>query len=243
MPGPQDRASSSRANPCLNGALFEPIPPALHAVSGPLLAYRGGPKETELAKTSETVKSAFRLPKLDRHARRTATYHEEPGYSAESRLWLYGNVKLLHAALAFVAEAQGPPHHFPAQLVSIEREAERLVLDGKVLVCAVHSPAHQRAAVVPLRWGSPRIVVLPGGFHYHLGRDLGQEPFRAARLWRYAWDPEADLAVSRRAPDKLPTYAKNNPSVDRLVEAIAQGRWPGLSSPRDLLTPCQSGHG
>ena len=110
-------------------------------------------------------------------------------------------------------------------------------MDGKVLVCGIHSPAHQRVAVVPLRWGSPRIVVLSGGFFHHLGADLREEPFRSARLWRYAWDPSTDLAVSRRPPESLPTYARHNPAVDRLVEAIALRNWPGLSSPSDLLGP------
>ncbi|MGV3615290.1 MAG: hypothetical protein ACO1SV_08145 [Fimbriimonas sp.] len=158
--------------------------------------------------------------------------------TAEARLWLYGNVRLLQANVAHVAAALGPPDHLPDELDSVERESERLVLEGKVLVCAVHSPAHQRAALVPLRWGSPRIVVFSGGFLHHLGSDLDDEPFRAARLWRYAWDASTDLAVSRRAPGKLPTYARHNATVDRLVEALALRRWPGVSSPSDLLSPC-----
>lgn len=87
--------------------------------------------------------------------------------------------------------------------------------------CGIHSPAHQNAAVVPLRWGSPRILVLSGGFRYHFGKDLMDEPFRVARLYRFGWDPVTDLAVSRRAPDKLPTYARHNPTVDRLIRALS----------------------
>lgn len=178
-----------------------------------------------------------RFPRNVQAVRRTAPYEEEPGYSPDSGLWLYGNVRLLHARLACVEGAFGPSIHLPADLDGIEREAERLVLDGYVIVCGIHSPTHQRAASVPLRWGSPRIVVFSGGFRFHLGADLADEPFRAARLWRYAWDPATDLAVSRRAPDKLPTYARHNPAVDRVVRALAAGIWPGIRHPHEALTP------
>ena len=82
---------------------------------------------------------------------------------------------------------------------------------------------YRRAAIVPLRWGSPRIVVLSGGIRFHLGHDLSHEPFRAARLWRYRWDPATDLAVSRRAPDKLAIFATHNPTVDELIERTVAG--------------------
>jgi hypothetical protein len=168
--------------------------------------------------------------------RRSAPFDVEPGYFEPGGLWLYGNSRLLDGKLACVANACGPNHHLPRELDAVEREAEKLVLDGRALVCGIHNAAHQRAAVVPLRWGSPRIVVVSGGFYYHLGQDLKQEPFRAARLWRYEFDPRTDLAVSRRAPDKKPTYASHNPTVDRLIRLIAEHAWPGLRSPRELLT-------
>jgi DNA processing protein len=104
-------------------------------------------------------------------------------------------------------------------------------------VCGVHNEAHQRAAVVPLRWGAPRIVVFSGGIRFHLGPELRDEPFRAGRLWRYQWDPRTDLAISRREPRKLPTFARHNPTVDRLIEGIAKQTWPGLFAPTDSLSP------
>lgn len=110
----------------------------------------------------------------------------------------------------------------------IEQEAERAVLEGRIIVTGIHSPAHQRAAIVPLRWGAPRIVVLSGGFHHHLGPDLKEEPFRAARLWRYQFDAKTDLVISRRAPEKLPTFAQFNPTVDRLIERITARLVPGI---------------
>ena len=158
-------------------------------------------------------------------------YDGSPAFDEATGLWLYGNVKLLGAKLAHVEAASGPNCHTSSQFDAVEAEAECLVLDSKVLVCGFHSRAHMRAAVVPLRWGSPRIVVMSGGFKYHLGEDLNEEPFRAARLWRYCWDPLTDLAVSRRAPDKLPTYACHNPTVDRLIAKIAGGELAGIDSP------------
>lgn len=160
--------------------------------------------------------------------RRTAPFSEEPGFYEPAQLWLYGNTRLLESKLAYIAPASGPPGHNECQLNDIEREAESLVLDGRTLVTAIHSPAHQRAATVPLRWGAPRIVVFSGGFFHHLGRELQTEPFRTARLWRYEWDPNSDLAVSLRAPDRLPTFAKYNSTVDRLIEKISKREVPGL---------------
>lgn len=153
--------------------------------------------------------------------RRSAPFDQEPGFYPDAHLWLYGNVRLLGANLAHVELALGPPNQTPATLDEIEHETERLVLSGQTLVTGVHNAALQRAAIVPLRWGSPRILVLSGGFEHHLGKDLKQEPFRAARLWRYQFDERCDLVVSRRAPDRLPTFAHHNPTVDRLIVSIA----------------------
>ena len=169
--------------------------------------------------------------------RRSAPYEAEPGYSEASGLWFYGNIRLLHCSLATVPSACGAPYHLPGELDEIERQSEELVLSNKVLVCGIHNAAHMRAAVVPLRWGSPRIIVFSGGFHYHLGRQLNEEPFPAGRLWRDRWDARTDLAVSRRAPEKLPTYASHNVTVDRMVTLIAHQEWPGLFGPTDLLSP------
>jgi DNA processing protein len=167
---------------------------------------------------------------------RSAPFDIEPGFYEPARLWFYGNVRLLHRPLGYVEGASGPATHSPDDLDKLAAEAEAIVLEGKVLVCGIHNATQQRVAVVPLRWGSPRIVVMPGGFRYHMGKDLYEEPFRAARLWRYRWDPQTDLAVSRRAPDKLPTFAHFNPSVDRLIALLANSEWPGLFSPVDTLT-------
>jgi hypothetical protein len=168
--------------------------------------------------------------------RRDVPFDVEPGYYQPAALWLYGNVRLLDSQLDYVAGAFGPDDQAPDELNEIEAEAERLVLGGKTLVCGIHNSAHQRAAVVPLRWGAPRVVVMSGGFYYHLGLQLEQEPFRAARLWRYAWDPKVDLAISRRAPDKLPTFARHNATIDRLIAIVAEREHLDLGS----VTACLS---
>lgn len=144
----------------------------------------------------------------------------KPRYCEERKLWLYGNERLLYGKKTLVKLPEAE-YWSEGVLADIEREAEDLVLSGHTIVTGIHNEAHRRVAVVPLRWGTPRIVVFSGGFTYHLGKDLNTEPFRAARWWRYEWDPTTDLAVSKRAPSKLPAYAKQNRTVDRLVEAMA----------------------
>lgn len=155
-------------------------------------------------------------------------FDQQPGFYEPARLWLYGNAKLLRARLAHLDLCLGAAEPTSADLEAIERASEEVVLAGSVLVTGIHNAAHQRAAVVPLRWGAPRILVLSGGFEYHLGQELKDEPFRVARLWRYQFDASTDLVISRRAPDKLPTFALHNPTVDRLVQAVSQRTIPAL---------------
>jgi hypothetical protein len=172
--------------------------------------------------------------------KRTAPYNEEPGYYVQGQLWLYGNVRLMDGRLACVERACGPPTHSEDELDLVAREAEDLVLNGKILVCGIHNPAHQRAAVVPLRWGSPRVLILSGGFYFHLGEYLKEEPFRAARLWRYQFDKHTDLVVSRRPPCRKPTFARHNPTIDRLIVMFALRQWPGLARPFGLCGLCEA---
>ena len=171
---------------------------------------------------------------------RSSRFEDKPGFYEPAGLWFYGNIRLLHANLAYIEQARAKAEFSPTDLDEIEKQTERLVLDGKVLVCGIHNEGQSRSAIVPLRWGSPRIVVFSGGFYHHLGQDLNEEPFRAARLWRYQWDPKTDLAVSRRAPDRLPTFAKFNPGLDRLIAEIAMGTRQGLNSIFDTLTAIPS---
>lgn len=159
--------------------------------------------------------------------KRNAPFQLEPGFYEPAGLWLYGNARLLSGTMVSIEAAQGRPGHSRAELDEIEQCAEKHVLEARILVTGIHNPAHQRAAVVPLRWGSPRILVVSGGFYSHLGKELKDEPFRAARLWRYQFDPQTDLVISRRAPDRLPTFALYNPTVDRLIRRVAKRDFVG----------------
>ena len=101
-----------------------------------------------------------------------------------------------------------------------EAMTESGVLKGETLVVGVNTDAYKRAAVVPLRWGAPRIIVLDRGLFAALGENLDQEMFPAARLWRYRFDPEVDLVVSFCRPDE--EYRKGaNQTRDRIVVGLA----------------------
>jgi len=54
-----------------------------------------------------------------------------------------------------------------------------------------------------------------------LGEDLRDEAFRAARLWRYQFDPATDLAISPFRPES-DFIGINNKVRDRLVAALSK---------------------
>lgn len=132
-------------------------------------------------------------------------------------LFLYGNRRLLDAPTFGVLSSR---HTSPAGLDMIERLVEEGVLRSEVPVCGHDTPEYQRAAVVPLRWGAPRILVLDRGLFTALGPDLRQEPFRAARLWRYEFDPASDLVVSPFRPSAS-FVGVNNKVRDRLIACLS----------------------
>jgi predicted Rossmann fold nucleotide-binding protein DprA/Smf involved in DNA uptake len=132
-------------------------------------------------------------------------------------LFLYGNAKLLDVRTFCVLSSRNT---LPADLDLIEQRTEAGVLDGQVLVTGHDRPEYQRSAVVPLRWGSPRILCLDRGMFKVLGDDLRDEAFRAARLWRYEFDPSTDLVVSPFRPES-DFYGINNQVRDRLVGSLS----------------------
>lgn len=132
-------------------------------------------------------------------------------------LFLYGNTKLLESSTFCVLSSRGS---FPADLDLIEKLTEEGVLSGEILVAGHDTQEYQRSAVVPLRWGSPRILCLDRGLFKVLGDDLRDEAFRAARLWRYEFDPTTDLAISPFRPE-ADFIGINNKIRDRLVASIA----------------------
>ncbi|MBI1755833.1 MAG: hypothetical protein HYR64_01840 [Fimbriimonas ginsengisoli] len=133
-------------------------------------------------------------------------------------LFLYGNMGLLDGRTFAVLSSR---KSLPADHELIERLVEEGVLAGEVLVCGHDTPEYQRAAVVPLRWGSPRILCLDRGLFRVLGENLRDEAFRAARLWRYEFDPSVDLVVSPFRPES-DFIGVNNKQRDRLVASLAR---------------------
>ncbi len=132
-------------------------------------------------------------------------------------LFLYGNARLLEAETCCVLSSRGTSRR---GLEAVEKLAEEAVLAGKTLVCGHDTPEYQRSAVVPLRWGAPRLLVLDRGLFRALGEELKDEPFAAARLWRYQFDPKTDLAVSCLNPDK-DYHPNSNKTRDRLVASLS----------------------
>lgn len=113
-------------------------------------------------------------------------------------LFLYGNLEILkNKTFCFLSSRNASE----AVLRKIEVIVEESVLEPMTLVTGVNTVAYQKGAVVPLRWGAPRILVLDRGFFETLGDDLMNEPFPQARLWRYKFDPLTDLVVSRFRPN------------------------------------------
>ncbi len=98
-------------------------------------------------------------------------------------------------------------------------------------------PEYQRSAVVPLRWGSPRLLCLDRGLFRVLGEDLRSEAFRAARLWRYEFDASTDLVVSPFRPDSE-FIGVNNKVRDRLVSTSPAGWISPASSPAATWRLC-----
>ena len=133
-------------------------------------------------------------------------------------IFLYGNQRLLEGKTFSVLSSRNAR---PADLEQIEQLTEEGVLNSEILVAGHDRPEYQRAAVVPLRWGAPRILCLDRGLFKVLGDDLKDEAFRAARLWRYQFDPHTDLVVSPFRPD-ADFVGVNNQVRDRLVGCLSR---------------------
>ncbi len=133
-------------------------------------------------------------------------------------LFLYGNKNLLDSKTFCVLSSRNT---MPADLELIERLTEEGVMNAEVLVTGHDTPEYQRSAIVPLRWGAPRILCLDRGLFKVLGDDLRDEAFRAARLWRYQFDPSTDLAISPFRPD-ADFIGVNNKLRDRLVGSLSR---------------------
>jgi DNA processing protein len=132
-------------------------------------------------------------------------------------VFLYGNCSVLDNKTFCVLASRDSNRSVEDR---VEQEVERGVLEPKTLVTGANTGAYMRGAVVPLRWGAPRILVLDRGLFAALGDNLDQEPFPAARLWRYKFDPMTDLVVSAFRPDDH-FIGSNNQIRDELVVALS----------------------
>ncbi len=133
-------------------------------------------------------------------------------------LFLYGQYSLLEGRTFAVLSSRKSSEE---SLNLIEAAAEEGVLKGEALVAGHDTPEYQRSAVVPLRWGAPRILVLDQGMRKVLGPDLKEEAFRTARLWRFQFDPTTDLVVATQPPDGA-YHGNSNKVRDRLVAGLAR---------------------
>lgn len=132
-------------------------------------------------------------------------------------VFFYGNLGLLARKKFAVMSSRKSPLAYQEL---IERLVEEGVERAEVLVSGHDTAEYQRGAVVPMRWGAPRILVLDMGMFAALGENLDEEPFRAARLWRYKFDPHTDLVVSAINPVWV-THPAANRNRDQLIAALA----------------------
>lgn len=149
-------------------------------------------------------------------------------------LYYYGNHRLLSGpTFAVLASRKAPP----VALAAIEQLTEERVLQGQILVSGHNTPEYRQSAVVPLRYGSPRVLVLDRELFDALGDDLHQEPFAAARLWRHEFDPKTDFAITAIHPHQ-PSHQGANRQRDRLVAALSRSltyAWIGAGGNMEKL--------
>lgn len=118
--------------------------------------------------------------------------------------------------------AVNPDHNGPLaeRLGYLEQEAEKAVLRGEVVVInckylGVRSEETDiaiRAGTVPLRWGSPRLLLVTPEHSRALMQ--GDEIARAWRLWRYKFDPGCDAWVDG-SPAKAEALIRRNINAGR----------------------------
>ena len=133
-------------------------------------------------------------------------------------LFLDGNTKLLEANTFSVLSSRNTR---PADLDLIEKLAEEGILRSEVLVTGHDRPEYRRSAIVPLRWGSPRILCLDRGLFTALGPNLTDDSMHESALWREKFDPSTDLVVSPFRPD-AGFVGVNNQVRDRLVGCLSR---------------------
>lgn len=137
--------------------------------------------------------------------------------NAPACLFALGNLRLLSTHTFCVLASRNPT---PDILNHVEKIAEEEVLSGKTLIASANTASYQRSAVIPLRWGTPRILVFDRGIFKAMGDTLDKEPFSTARLWRYKFDANTDLCLSPFRPDD-PFIRGNYARRDELIVALS----------------------
>lgn len=145
-------------------------------------------------------------------------------------LFLYGNTKLADGRTFAILSSRNTS---PAGLDMISELTEEAVLSGEILVSGHNTAEYQRSALVPLRFGAPRILVLDRGLFPALGENLTEELFPSARLWRFQFDPKTDMVVTPFRPHAGFTGI-NNKVRDRVIA--------GLSRRLDLVEVLEGGN-
>lgn len=119
-----------------------------------------------------------------------------------------------------------------SDLDDLERQVEKVILEGKVVVVncnllgknAQETRLIERAGVVSLRWGAPRLLLVTPEQSRAL--DRREELCRNWRLWRYQFDPGHDAWV-QGSPVKAEALIRRNieaglPWMDGLLIDPAQ---------------------
>ncbi len=151
--------------------------------------------------------------------------------------YMYGNLKLL-ASNRFTISIPNLNDVTRQDVLDVHVPIAAEVLKGRTLVTGVCSALHDQAAVLPLRWGAPRILVLTSGFLKCLGPKLDQELTPLSRRWRYEFDPLTDLVVSPFAPEDAGIVnCKRIETVERIIKSIASSDSTSLLSGTVRLFP------
>lgn len=133
-------------------------------------------------------------------------------------LFLFGNTRLVDGRTFSVLSSRNTTI---AGLDQISQLTEEAVLHGEILVSGHNTNEYQRSALVPLRYGAPRILALDRGLFPALGKNLTEELFPSARLWRFEFDSKTDLVITPFRPNAGFTGV-NNKVRDRIIAGMSR---------------------
>lgn len=128
------------------------------------------------------------------------------GYAKIGNLWFPPDIRSVNTAYS---------GSLGERLDLLEQETEKAILEGKVVVvnCKYlgvreeETRIVERAGVVSLRWGSPRLLLVTPSQSKAL--EANEELCRIWRLWRYQFDPRYDAWVDG-SPAKAEALIRRN---------------------------------